>query len=390
MTATNTVQAPSSDAEMDDLLDAADLADTTPEATETAEDQATEVAETPAGEAVLLLSEGGAQFLTTVLDLADFPSNAALLGDEPSDELRATILAIGGLTDPITLINYNPAEGGPVQPFQIGSGRRRLKALRYLKAQAEVLEGGDAERFSQVPVRITVTSDAAAPLLQIVSHSTRRANPAVELAAIEKLMAGDPEKGIAPATVKQIAKATGLKTGAIKQILILGRLHPRIRQALDHEGLPTNTAYRIARFKTHEAQQPIADMIERGEKVTMKMVTDMLKAYRADARGDTVPDMADAPTADDFDDTDTDPAPKADKNADLAKARAYIAQLEATLAAKNEELARVEQQSNDAIAELTERSKLLAKTFLNEQARRLKGSLPFPGVSITVTADDAA
>lgn len=107
---------------------------------------------------------------------------------------------------------------------------------------------------------MTDGADGFAAALGLVTHGTRRDNPAAELDAIERLLA-------LGASEQVIARETGLRLQTIRQRLRLGRLDHNLRQALRLGRLAVGVAEQAAKLPS-ATQQRLANRLAETGKVT--------------------------------------------------------------------------------------------------------------------------
>lgn len=218
-----------------------------------------------------LLPEIPADFTAEEVPLDDLPPDEAILGGAPAAALVASIRR-DGVLQPVLLVR---AYGGG---YWIAEGRRRIKAARA------------AER-SAVPAWVADGDRAFAAALGLVTHATRRDNPAAELDAIQRLLALGADE-------RTIARETGLRLATIRQRLGLLALHDGLREALRRGALAVGAAERAAKLPP-EAQQRLALRLEGGERLTEALVEDERRA-RSAAAAIALPlaDLAATPGAD--------------------------------------------------------------------------------------------
>ena len=192
------------------------------------------------------------------LPLDRFPEDTLLEGPPPSAALVESIRRWGVL-EPVLV----RAVGGGVEydnPRTLISGRRRLKALRRLheeyRTQVRMLASRAPEGtllsdetvpgyraayermrdFGRVPVRVIsdpegVTGDGRTETLALTANAVRADNPVTDFRNLAALLArfvaqGLPEKE----AVAEVAQATGLATGTIRQRLRLLQLSPELQE----------------------------------------------------------------------------------------------------------------------------------------------------------------
>jgi ParB/RepB/Spo0J family partition protein len=187
-----------------------------------------------------LLPETPPKFSAQEVPLDALPADAAMLGTPPDPGLVASIRQHGVL-QPVLLIRAGSGA------LWVAEGRRRIKAARLAGMPA-------------IPAWVTDGEDGLAAALGLVTHGTRRDNPAAELDAIERLLA-------LGASEQVIALETGLRVQTIRQRLCLGRLDHRLRQALRLGRLAVGVAEQAAKLPS-PSQQRLADRLAATGKVT--------------------------------------------------------------------------------------------------------------------------
>lgn len=202
-----------------------------------------------------LLPEVPADFSAEEVPLDDLPPDAAILGGAPPAALVASIRR-DGVLQPVLLVRAYA--GG----YWIAEGRRRIKAAR-------------AAQRTSVPAWVADGDRAFAAALGLVTHATRRDNPAAELDAIERLLALGVDE-------RAIARETGLRLATIRQRLRLLSLHEGLREALRRGALATGAAEQAAKLPP-EAQRRLVGRLEGGERLTEALVEDERRARSAAA-----------------------------------------------------------------------------------------------------------
>ena len=197
-----------------------------------------------------LLPEVPADFAAEEVPLDDLPPDDAILGGAPPASLVASIRRDGVLQPVLLLRGY---AGG----YCIAEGRRRIKAARAAGRQS-------------IPAWVADGDRALAAALGLVTHATRRDNPAAELDAIERLLALGADE-------RTIARETGLRLATIRQRLRLLSLHEGLRSALRRGQLAVGAAERAAKLPA-EAQRRLAGRLDGGERLTEALVEDERRA----------------------------------------------------------------------------------------------------------------
>ena len=169
--------------------------------------------------------------------LADLPADAALLGPPPGAALVASIRRCGVL-QPVLLLRSAAGR------LLVADGRRRVKAAR-------------AAALATIPAQVAPDEGSLHALLSLLTHGTRRDNPAAELDAIERLL----EAG---ASEQAIARETGLQRATIGRRLRLHRLEPGLRDAYRQGRLTTSVAEAAARLPTPAQARLAAQLAEQG------------------------------------------------------------------------------------------------------------------------------
>lgn len=255
------------------------------------------------------------------------PPDADLAGPPPTRELVDSVRRWGVL-EPLVF----RAAGGGIDwgdPRSLISGRRRLKAVRLLQAEAKAdmvrasQKANDAttrvseerldlghdptyraayERFKEwqtVPVRLVsdpegTPDDPSGPVLTLLSNAVRRENPVTDLAMLERLLerATKQELGERQA-LTEIGRATGLSVPTIKQRLRLRSLTPSLRRLFDTNRLSYTVALEASRLPV-PAQDRLLGALKDGEALTVDDVKAARKgdveAVRQLALGDVFPD----------------------------------------------------------------------------------------------------
>lgn len=216
-----------------------------------------------------LLPETPPRWRARELALSELPPDAELVGPDPERSLVESISALG-ILEPIKV---DLTDGGTTL-WRVIDGVRRIKAAR--RAGLETIP-------ALIRVRdITNWHDlhTVPPVLSLTLNSQRSANPAAELAAIERLMeqsSGVPE-GRLPSI---IAAATGMPIPRVKERLKLRRLVPELRAALAEGRLPGAIA-KEASSLPEAAQRRIAERC-RGRRIKGRDVDEERSAWRAAA-----------------------------------------------------------------------------------------------------------
>ena len=200
-----------------------------------------------------LLPEVPAQFVAEELPLDRLPPDEAIFGGAPAAALVSSIRR-DGVLQPVLLIR---AYG---DGYWIAEGRRRIKAAR-------------AAGRTTIPAWIADGDRAFAAVLGLVTHGTRRDNPAAELDAIQRLLTLGADE-------RTIARETGLRLATIRQRLRLLALDETLREALRRGKLAVGTAEHAAKLPA-AAQRRLASRLDAGERLTEALVADERCAQRA-------------------------------------------------------------------------------------------------------------
>jgi ParB/RepB/Spo0J family partition protein len=200
-----------------------------------------------------LLPEVPAQFVAEELPLDQLPPDEAIFGGAPAAALVASIRR-DGVLQPVLLIR---AYG---DGYWIAEGRRRIKAAR-------------AAGRTTIPAWIADGDRAFAAVLGLVTHGTRRDNPAAEVDAIQRLLTLGADE-------RTIARETGLRLATIRQRLRLLALDETLREALRRGKLAVGTAEHAAKLPA-AAQRRLASRLDAGERLTETLVADERCAQRA-------------------------------------------------------------------------------------------------------------
>jgi len=210
-----------------------------------------------------------------------------------------------GVLDPILI----RAVGGAVDyanPKTLVAGRRRIKTARLLvvearqamdkAAKASPAKGGDLnddpvyraayERWrdlQRLPVRVVsdpegTLTDGRTEALAVMTNAVRQDNPATDFRAISFLVArfvaeGQTEK----AALAEVAAATGLAPGTVKQRLRLLDLSPALQDDFMVGRLPYSVALQASRLG-NESQTVFAQMLDDGERPTLELVKQARRA----------------------------------------------------------------------------------------------------------------
>jgi ParB/RepB/Spo0J family partition protein len=202
-----------------------------------------------------LLPETPPEFCAEEVSLDAMPADAAILGAPPDPALVASIRQHGVL-QPVLLVRTER------ETLWVAEGRRRIKAARLAGAVT-------------IPAWITDGDDGLAAAFGLVTHGTRRDNPAAELAAIEQLLA-------LGASEQAIARETGLRLATIRQRLRLRQLDPNLHQAFRLGRLAIGVAEQAAKLPAI-AQARLATKLKEAGKVTATDVAAERQVRREDA-----------------------------------------------------------------------------------------------------------
>lgn len=222
------------------------------------------VLEQPVAQLVLVPEERPEGEPRTV-SLADLPME--LVGPVPDSRFVESVQRFGVL-EPI-ILHLNRANG----QYTVIDGRRRIMAARtagLVDIEAHVYEFDGP------------LSDTATLLLQ----AQRKANPAAELQAIERLLS----QGASP---REIVRATGMMPATIQRRLKLKALIPGLRQAFEAGLLSASVAEEAAALP-EGSQAVLAEKLDRDGRLTGKDVHD-LRRVQVEAAMAALPDDAFAP-----------------------------------------------------------------------------------------------
>ncbi len=169
--------------------------------------------------------------------LTDLPADAVLLGPPPGAALVASIRQCGVL-QPVLVLR------SPTGTLLVADGRRRVKAARVAA-------------LDTIPARVAPDDGSLGALLGLLTHGTRRDNPAAELDAIEHLLQ-------AGASEPAIAHATGLSPTTIQRRLRLHHLAPALRDAYRQGHLTTSVAESAAKLPAPAQARLAMQLAEQG------------------------------------------------------------------------------------------------------------------------------
>lgn len=197
-----------------------------------------------------------------------------LIGADPDPDLVRSVGRMG-VRDRVQLA-FDRSTG----EYRIMDGRRRVRASLLLRLETIPADVVEYDRVDE--------SVLAGMALHF--HAMRRANPAAELQAIERLF----EQGHSEQTISQ---RTGLPRNTIQKRLGLRKLHPSLRRAFD-EGRMGVTAGELAAKLPLEAQGRLASTADSDEPLTLKMVQESRQAGVVAAAA-SLPTFEGLPTYDD-------------------------------------------------------------------------------------------
>jgi ParB-like chromosome segregation protein Spo0J len=260
----------------------------------------------------------------TLVPLDRFPPDEAMEG-QPYPRLIDSVRRWGVL-DPVLI----RAVGGALDyanPKTLVAGRRRIKTARLLVAEARhamekaaraspVPKGGDLnadpvyraayERWrdlQRLPVRVVsdpegTLTDGRTEALAVMTNAVRQDNPATDFRAISFLVARFVAEGLSErAALAEVASATGLAPGTVKQRLRLLDLSPALQDDFMAGRLPYSVALQASRLG-NESQTLFAQMLDDGERATLELVKqakrDAVKQHQQDFLG-ALPDPPEGP-----------------------------------------------------------------------------------------------
>lgn len=190
------------------------------------------------------------------LDLNLFPADEDLLGPAPSREFIQDILE-RGQTDSITVNQIGKNE------YFIIDGIRRIKAFRVL-----------GKRFPENPAWQTIRAeiveveDKAAVLAASASNNRRSDNPLTDLRAIRMVLDSNPH-----ATIPEIANATGMPIGRVKNRMRLENLTPELFDAFVAGRMTAKVAEEAAKLPTAFQNKLLPKLLTK-KPITMEDVVD--------------------------------------------------------------------------------------------------------------------
>jgi ParB/RepB/Spo0J family partition protein len=174
------------------------------------------------------------------------------IGPDPTPDFKRSILQ-RGIQVPITVID---ADGR----YFLIAGRRRLKCA---------IEIG----METVPALIQTDVEADSALL--TDHAQRHANPAAELASIERLLSRGYDE-------KKIAAATGMTVGTIRARLKLQSLNAELRDAFDDGKLSLAAAEQLVKLPV-DVQTDLAIQYEETGELSVKDIRERRRVQRSQA-----------------------------------------------------------------------------------------------------------
>lgn len=229
---------------------------------------------------VTLLPDVPPTFTPEFVALDDLPMDEEIVGPAPDPALVASVRR-HGIFQPILLVQDGNGR------LSVAEGRRRIKAARQAGLTA-------------IPALITDGEAMLAAAVGLVTHGTRRDNPAADLEAIERLLAHG-------ATEPMIARETGLRLQTVRQRMRLQRLDGSLRAALRAGHLAVGTAEQAARLPV-PAQRRLAARLSDDGKLTGADVHAERQA-RADTSVATLPFSRLTATPDVHDERDAERSP---------------------------------------------------------------------------------
>jgi len=189
---------------------------------------------TPTIDQLTLLPEEPPAFTLERVQLDTLPSDEDLVGPPPDASLVASIRRLGVL-QPVLLMR------SPEDVLAVVEGKRRVKASR-------------AAGRGDIPAWVAPMDEMTPHALTLIAHATRRANPAADLDAIERLLAMG-------ASERDIARETGLRIPTLRQRLRLLDLDPALREGLRRGVVSATVAEQAAKLPI-SAQERLAAKLD--------------------------------------------------------------------------------------------------------------------------------
>ncbi len=182
-----------------------------------------------------LLPDEPLDFTHTLVCLHDLPCDDDLIGPRPDPALVASIRRVG-VHQPVIVVATSDGA------LRVVEGKRRVKAAR-------------AAGLAAIPAWLTRADGPVPVALTLVAHATRRANPAADLDAIERLL------GLG-ATERDIAQETGMRLPALRKRLQLLQLNHGLREGLRRGAVAAGVAEEAAKLPVavqHRLAAKLAD-----------------------------------------------------------------------------------------------------------------------------------
>lgn len=192
----------------------------------------------------------------------------ALEGHEHAQPPRELVqlIAAQGVLSPILVA---PAGEGR---FRVLDGRRRARAAALLEAQGR--------GPGRIPALVAETPQGVAQAAATLACHVRSCSPAVELDALEAIIAAGGDEA---AAVAAVARQLGVPTAKVRARLRLRALIAPLRAALARGELSSGCAQAAARLP-EEAQQQLAEALGRGERLTLAKVAELQASRRQASR----------------------------------------------------------------------------------------------------------
>jgi len=192
---------------------------------------------TPTSDQLTLLPEEPPAFTLERVQLDTLPSDEDLVGPPPDASLVASIRRLGVL-QPVLLMR------SPEDVLTVVEGKRRVKASR-------------AAGRVDIPAWVAAMDEMTPHALTLIAHATRRANPAADLDAIERLLAMG-------ASERDIARETGLRIPTLRQRLRLLDLDPALREGLRRGVVSATVAEQAAKLPVSVQERLAAKLDSEG------------------------------------------------------------------------------------------------------------------------------
>ena len=188
----------------------------------------------PTIDQLTLLPQEPPAFTLERVQLATLPPDDDLVGPPPDPSLVTSIRRLGVL-QPVLLMR------SPEDVLTVVEGKRRVKASR-------------AAGRVDIPAWVAAMDEMTPHALTLIAHATRRANPAADLEAIERLLAMG-------ASERDITRETGLRIPTLRQRLRLLDLDPALREGLRRGVVSATVAEQAAKLPL-SAQERLAAKLD--------------------------------------------------------------------------------------------------------------------------------